>query len=66
VDSLSVWDVILAVLLLLVVFVNGISVGLLMVKWAVIRGWRSAAPEPEERTNGTNGTDGERQMADGG
>jgi hypothetical protein len=65
VHSLTVLDVILAGLLLLVVFVNGISVGLLMVKWVVAREWRRAAPGRTER-DGKAMADGKWQMGDGG
>ena len=37
-DSLMIWDFILAALLLVVVFVNGMTVGLLMVRRAIGEG----------------------------
>ena len=62
-DSLTVWNVVLAVLLLLVMFMNGVSVGLLLVKWGISREWRGT--EDRGRKAEDEGSDAQQRVPTG-
>ena len=54
-DSLIVWNLILAALLLVVVFINGVNFGLLLVKWVVAKECREGPACVGLRRGGEDG-----------